>query len=154
MTVRTVVQALAGATISISANLPATYDAAGYGGTTMIYTAVGEVENYGSHGVTANVSTHVPVDTAVTAKVKGSKDYGTLSLTIGSLPGDAGQILLNTASESNAHYSIKLSYPDTTVHYMDVLVTKLQFVDGAVNDVQKISVDLAVCRKPVIVAAV
>lgn len=154
MVQRTVVNSTAGATLAISATLPATYDAAGYGATAITYTAVGEVENYGQHGMTAAVTEFTPVDTAVVAKVKGSKNYGTKSLTIGSIPGNAGQIILAAASESNARYSVKITYPDTSIHYLDVLVSKYDQVDGAVNDVQKLTVDLAICRKPVIVAQV
>ena len=152
MAQRTIVNSAAGATLAISASLPATYDASGYAATTIVYTAVGEVENFGQHGVTAAVTEFTPVDTSVVTKVKGSKNYGTKSLTIGSIPGNAGQIILAAASESTARYSVKITYPDTSVHYLDVLVSKYDQVDGAVNDIQKITCDLAVCRKPVIVA--
>ena len=153
MAARTVVGTLSGATLAISAGLPATYDAAGYGATTITYTAIGEIENYGNHGVTATIVEFTPIDTAVVAKMKGSKNYGTMALAIGSIPTNAGQVILKTASESNAHYSAKLTYPDGEIHYMDVLVAKHEFQDGAVNDPMKLSVDLAICRAPVIVAA-
>jgi hypothetical protein len=152
MAQRTVINSLAGATLSISASLPATYDAAGYAATTITYTAVGEVENFGNHGVTATVTEFTPVDTATIAKVKGSKNYGTMSMTLGSVPGNAGQVILAAASESNAHYSVKITYQDTSVHYLDVLVSKYEHQDGSVNDVLKIGCDMAVCRAPVIVA--
>lgn len=154
MVQRTIINSAAGATLAISASLPATYDAAGYGATTITYTAVGEVENFGNHGVTAAVTEFTPVDTAVVTKVKGSKNYGTKSLTIGSIPGNAGQVILKAASESSNRYSVKITYPDTSVHYLDVLVSKYEQQDGAVNDIQKITCDLAICRVPVIVAQV
>src|SRR3954470_6770148 len=108
MTQRTVVEGLSGAVLSISATLPATYDQAGYGATTVVFTAVGQVENYGNHGVTAAVTEFVPVDTAVITKIKGAKNYGTMSLSIGNVPGDAGQAIVKTASESTARYSVKI----------------------------------------------
>lgn len=154
MAARTVVGTLSTATLAISASLPATYDAAGYGATSITYTAIGEIENYGNHGVTAAITEFTPVDTAVVAKMKGSKNYGTMSLMLGSIPTNAGQVILKTASESNAHYSAKMTYPDGEIHYMDVLVAKHEFQDGAVNDTMKVAVDLAICRAPVIVAAV
>lgn len=154
MVQRTVINSAAGATLAISASLPATYDAAGYAATTITYTAVGEVENFGQHGVTATVTEFTPIDTSVVAKVKGSKNYGTKSMTLGSIPGNAGQVILKAASESTARYSVKITYPDTSIHYLDVLVSKYEQVDGAVNDIQKITCDLAVCRAPVIVAQV
>lgn len=148
---RTVVQSISGATLSISAALPATYDAAGYAALT--YTEIGEIENFGNHGVTANITEFTPVSTAVVTKIKGAKNYGTMSLMIGSIPSDDGQILVEAAAESNNHYSAKLEYPDGEIHYMDVLVAKKEYQDGAVNDVSKIATDLAICRKPVVVAA-
>lgn len=153
MTDRTVVEALAGATLAISAVLPSTYDQAGYESTDLVFTAVGEIENYGNHGMTATITEFTPVDTAIVAKVKGSKNYGNMSLMIGNLPADGGQDIVQAASESNNHYSIKITYPDGIVHYLDVLVSKFEWQDGAVNDVQKIATDFAVCRAPIIVAA-
>lgn len=154
MAQRTIINSAAGATLAISASLPATYDASGYGATTITYTAVGEVENFGSHGVTSAVTEFTPVDTSVVTKVKGSKNYGTKSLTIGSIPGNAGQVILAAASESTARYSVKITYPDTSIQYFDVLVSKYEQQDGAVNDIQKLSCDMAICRKPVVVAQV
>jgi len=149
MVARTVVESLAGAALSVSAAIPGPFDGATYAA--LAWTAVGQIENYGNHGVTAAVTEFTPVDTAVVAKVKGSKNYGNMALTLGNMPGDSGQALLKTASESNNHYSVKVVYPDTAVHYLDVLVTKFEFQDGSVNDVQKVSCEFALCRAPVIV---
>lgn len=153
MTARTSVISISGATLAISATLPATYDAAGYGATTMTYTAIGEIENYGSHGVKANISEFTPVDTAVVAKIKGAKNYGSMSLTIGSIPTNAGQVIVAAAAESNNHYSAKMTYPDGEVHYLDVIVASHEYQDGSVNDTSKVAVELAICKKPVVVAA-
>jgi hypothetical protein len=150
---RTVVETIAGATLAISANIPVTYDSSGYGGSNVIFTAVGSIENWGNHGVTGTIVEFTPVDTGVVNKMKGSKNYGSIGLVIGSIPGDAGQAILKLAAESTAHYSAKLTYPDGEIHYLDVIVGKFEYQDGAVNDVQKIACDLAVSRAPVIIAA-
>lgn len=150
---------MSGATFAISATLPATYDAAGYGATAMVYTACGDVENFGNHGVTATITEFTPVGTAIVAKVKGSKNYGTMSMMLADIPAEAGRVLLEAAAESTAHYSVKITYPlgdgeaTGAIHYLDVLVAKKENQDGAVNDVRKLAVDLAICRKPVVVAA-
>jgi hypothetical protein len=154
MSERTVIEGLAGATLSICATLPDTYDEAGYQSTDLVFTAVGEVENYGNHGVTANVAEFTPIDTAVVTKVKGSKNYGTMNLTIGCLPSDAGQDIIEAAAESNNHYSAKIVYPDTSIHWLDVLVSKFEWQDGEVNSIRRITVDFAICRKPIITAQV
>ena len=150
MAQRTIIESLSGAVLSISAALPTTYDASGYGAVGGL-SAVAQVENYANHGMVAAVTEFTPVDTAVVAKVKGSRNYGTMSLVIGYVPVDTGQALLKTASESNNRYTIKIVYQDTSIHYLDVLVSKFEYVDGSVNDVQKLNVDLAICRIPVIV---
>jgi hypothetical protein len=150
----TVPVTMTGATFALSASLPVTYDAAGYAATTMVYTVIGNIENFGNHGVSAQINTFTPCDTGEIQKAKGSKDYGTKSLTLAHVPSDAGQALLDTAAESSAHYSAKLTYPSGRIHYLDVLVSKHENQDGGANDTQKIGVDLAVCRKPVKVAAV
>jgi hypothetical protein len=153
MAAPTTVQTLSGATLAISAATPATYDQAGYSATTMVYTLISSIENFGNHGVTATITEFTDIATATVTKAKGSKNYGTMSMTLGSIPSDAGQAMLDTASESNARYSAKLTYPSGAIHYMEVLVAKAEFQDGAVNDVQKRNVDLAICRKPVVVPA-
>lgn len=157
MTTPNDVESLAGAALYISAGLPATYDAAGYQSTDIIWTEVAEIEDFGSHGGTKTITTFTPVKTGVVAKVGGSKDYGTQTLMLGNLKSDAGQALMNTAFEAtNTHYSVKIVYADagaTTpeTHYMDVLVSKFQNTDGAVNAVRKVSCELAICRKPVVI---
>lgn len=153
MAAPTTVQTLAGATLALSAALPATFDQAGYSATTMVYTLIGAIENFGNHGVTATITEFTDVATSTVTKAKGSKNYGTMSLTIGSIPSDAGQTMIDAAAESTAHYSAKMTYPSGAIHYMDVLVAKAEFQDGDVNAVQKRGVDLAICRKPVVVAA-
>lgn len=154
MPARTVVETLSGARIGISAALPVTYDAAGYDVSSMVFTPVGNVENYGNHGVVAAVTEFTPVDTAVVTKMKGSKNYGTLTMSMAYIPGDTGQQLVRTASESTAHYSFEIRYNDNEFHYLDAIVTKFEYVDGSVNDARKINFDLAVCRPPVIIPTV
>jgi len=154
MAENTVPVSLTGATLAISASLPTTYDAAGYGATAMVYTLIGEVENYGNHGGSKTITEFTPVSTGIVTKIAGSKNYGTMTMMMASIPSDAGQVLLDTAFESTAHYSVKMTYPSGRIHYMDVLVAKNENQDGAANDVQKLAVDFALCKKPIKVAAV
>jgi len=154
----TTINTMSGALMDISAALPATYDAAGYTAVGMVYTAIGEVENFGAHGLKANIIKFTSVGTAVVEKAKGSKDYGSASYTIANIPSDVGLVILAAASESQNRYSMKLTYPLGTgttseIHYFDVLVSEYQYSDGTVDTVQKLAVMIEICRKPVIVAA-
>lgn len=157
MTAPVDVESLQGARLYLSATLPDTYDQAGYESTDIVWTEVAEIENFGNHGGSKTITPFIPVATGIVAKVGGSKDYGTMALMLGNLASDQGQALLRTAFEaSNTHYSVKIVYSDGAAvtpekHYLDVLVAKLENQEGGANDVRKLSVDLALCRKPVVV---
>jgi hypothetical protein len=159
MTARTNIQSLSGATLWLSAQRPNTFDQPGYIDSLITFTLVGQVEDFGNHGMQAQVITFTAVADAVVQKLKGSKDYGTMSMMLGNVPSDVGQVLLATASESQNRYSARILYPlgDGEVtpesHYLDVLVASREFQDGSVNNVRKTAVSLALCRKPVEVAA-
>ena len=159
MTARTNIQSLSGALLFLSAFRPATFDSAGYVDSLIAWTLVGQIEDFGSHGLKAQLITFTAVADAIVQKLKGSKDYGDMSLTIGNVPSDVGQALLSTASESQNRYSARIVYPlgDGEVspenHYMDVLVMSREFQDGSVNNVRKTAVQLSIARKPVEVAA-
>jgi hypothetical protein len=161
MTARTNVQSMSGATLALSASRPATFDAAGYLDTDVVisWTTIGEVENFGEHGVQAQVLTFTNVGDAIVQKLKGSKDYGTMNLVLGNVESNTGQVLLATASESQNRYSARIIYPlgdgevSPSTHYLDVLVVSRNFQDGDVNAIRKIAVGLALCKKPVEVAA-
>jgi hypothetical protein len=148
-----------GATIALSATLPATYNAAGYTATAVVYTAIGKVESVGEHGGSSQVSTFTNLEDGVTEKSKGSLDYGNLPVTLGRLPSDSGQDLIDTAFASRNRYSLKLTYPlrigeaTPEVHYMDVLVTKRAWGGGDANAYDKLMADFSICRAPVLVAA-
>lgn len=154
MAAHSVVVTNSGTTLAISATLPATYDAAGFGATTTTYTAVGQVEDHGAHGVSANITKFTPCDTAVVTKAKGSKDYGSKSLTLGNIASDAGQVIMKAASESSSHYAVKITYADGEIHYLDVVVSHYEYNDGSVDSNRTIKCTLELCRAPVIVAAV
>lgn len=159
MTQRATIQSMAGALLSISATRPDTFDATGYQSTDIVWSEIGEVEDHGNHGVRATITEFTPVGTAVVAKIKGSKNYGTKSVMLGYVPGNAGQVIVRAASESSLRYSVKVQYPlgDGEVtpeyHYLDVLVGSAENQDGTVDAVRKLMVELAICQRPVIVAA-
>lgn len=155
----TIVQSMTGATLALSAELPATYDAAGYVDTGIDWTVIGEVENFGDHGVERQILTFIAVDDGVVQKLPGSKDYGSMQVVLGNIESDAGQDLLATASESQNRYSVRITYPlrdgESTAakHYLDVIVGSFRFQDGDANAVRRINANMAICRAPVKVAA-
>lgn len=109
----TIAQTVAGTTIGISAALPATYDAAGFGALT--YTPIGEVSDIGSLGREYSLVTHNPVGDRNTYKFRGSYNSGSLALKFARatlVSTNAGQTLLNAAALSDTSYSYKITFQD------------------------------------------
>lgn len=101
----------AGTTLAISAVLPATFDAAGYGALTP--TIIGGLEKIGAIGAVTNKVEFQPLNGAK-EKHKGSTDYGSLQPTLAHDKADAGQIILRTASAPTNHalYAFCATYPN------------------------------------------
>lgn len=115
----------AGATLSLSAAIPGTYDEPGYD--VLTYTTVGKITQM--EGVPSRIYNMVTLNylaSAGTDKAKGSYDLGNTTLTVALDPDDAGQALLQAANDSTAVYSIKLAHPVHGVLYAQALVNAQQ----------------------------
>lgn len=152
MAAHTAIASHSEATYAISAGLPATYDAAGYAATTITYTAIGKVESFPEFGREQSINEFTPIKGGV-EYYKGVEKYGTGDMVVGDVPADAGQVIVKAASESSNHYSMKITYADGEVHYLDVLVASWKLTQAAEGNAMKRTAMLAVCRAPVIVAA-
>jgi hypothetical protein len=123
------VQTVAGASISISATNPATYDASGYAA---VFSAspgpavIGDITDAGQHGRSYTVVTHNPIGSRGTQKFKGSFNEGQKVLTVGINEDDAGQTLAITALDSDNDYSFKVLYQDGSIDYFQAKVTGFQ----------------------------
>ena len=138
---------------AISASLPATYDAAGYGATTITYTAIGKVISFPAFG-SNRPTAEVPLINAAVEFIKGSARYGGGDLKCGDVPADAAQVILKAAEASANHYSIKITYSDGEIHYLDVLVNKWELSEATENTPMIRTAGLQLCKTPVVVAAV
>jgi len=137
---------------AISASLPATYDASGYGATTITYTAIGRVQDFATYGSKRAVTKFNPIAGAI-EKLKGAPDYGEGDLACADMPLDAGQVILKAAEASANHYSMKLTYPDGEIHYLDVLVSGWALSPAKEGQVMLRTAMINICKAPVIVAA-
>lgn len=123
------VQTVAGAAISISASIPATFNSAGY---LAVFTAspvppvIGQITDAGQHGRVYNVVTHNPIGSRGTQKFKGSFNEGQKVLTVGIDDDDAGQTLAITALNSDNDYSFKVAYQDGSIDYFQAKVIGFQ----------------------------
>lgn len=140
-------------TYAISASLPATYDASGYGATTITYTTIGKVESFPEFGSVREVNKFTPINGAVEYS-KGVAEYGSGTMTMADVPADAGQVIMKAADASANHYSMKITYPDGEIHYLDVLISGWQLSQAGSGEFMKRTATVNVCKAPVVVAAV
>lgn len=152
MPAHTAVEAFTDTTYAISATLPATYDAAGYGATSITYTAIGKTESFMAYGSKRPISEFVPISGAV-EYLKGAPRYGQGDLVCGDVPADAGQVIVKAAEASANHYSMKITYPDGEVHYLDVIVAGWELSQSQEGAPLKRTANIAICKAPVVVAA-
>lgn len=152
MTAHTAVASFTDTVYAISASLPATYDAAGYAATSITYTTIGKVESFLTYGSKRNINEFVPIAGAVEF-TKGAPRYGQGALTCGDVPADAGQVILKAAEASANHYSMKLTYSDGEVHYLDVINAGWELSGGKEGAPMVRTATLGICKAPVVVAA-
>lgn len=143
-----------GATYSISAGLPVSYDGTGYASTTtgFTYTLIGKPKVFPQFGSKRNVQEWRPISGGV-EKGKGAPNYGGGQSTWGDVPADAGQVILKAAEASANHYSMKITYPDGEIHYLDVLVCSWELSSAGDGTPMERMADIQLCRAPVVVAA-
>lgn len=111
----------AGATLGLSASQPGTYNQAGY--EALSFTDVGKITAFGD--VPSRVYQEVTVmylASEGTDVAKGGFDLGSQQLTIVIDPDDAGQAMLDTATNSRNPYSVKLDHPALGTIYAQALV--------------------------------
>lgn len=153
MAAHTAVATFTDTTYAISASLPATYDAAGYGATTITYTTIGKVQSFPEFGSERPISEFVPISGAV-EYMKGSPRYGQGPMVVGDVPADGGQVILKAADASANHYSMKITYSDGEIHYLDVIVASWRLSSASEGTALTRSATLGLCKAPVVVAAV
>lgn len=137
---------------AISATLPVAYDAAGYAATTITYTAIGKTITFLPYGAKRSVGETRPVSGAVEF-TKGSPNYGAGDMTMSDVPADAGQVILKAAEASPNHYSLKITYPDGEIHFMDVINSGWVLSPSAEGSAMIRTATLNINKVPVVVAA-
>lgn len=142
----------AGTTVALTASIPATFDATGYNALTD-FTTIGEITDIGEYGRVYELVTHNPVATRRTEKKKGSFDDGGFDLQMALDSGDAGQQLLNTAVNSDANYSMKVTMQNGDIDYMQVIILSKTTNLGSVNNITAATVRIEVTHDIVPVTA-
>ena len=121
----------AGATLALSAGIPASEDSAGYG--VLAWTVIGEVTDLGGLGRVYNLVTHNPIASRKTEKFKGSFNEGSQNVGLAIDRDDPGQVLAKTALASDDNYSFRLTYQDGSIDYYQAKVMSFETSVGS-ND--------------------
>lgn len=132
----------AGATLKLSAGVPATFDGTGYAALT--YTTVGEVIDFGEFGRKYNVVKNNPVATRGTVKKKGSFDEGTMAVKLNLDTDDTGQQLAKTALNSDNNYAVLITDQNGDKYYFQAIVTGFVVGIGSVDNTVSASMDLEI----------
>ena len=104
-----------GGFLSVSATLPATFDAAGY--VALTFTEVGEATEIPEAGADHAVVTHTPLKTGIVNKFHGELNYGSLSIPMAYDSADAGQGILIAAIASKDEIAFSETRSDGSIRY-------------------------------------
>jgi hypothetical protein len=141
----------AGATISISAGSPSTYDETGF--VALSYTTVGELVSMGDRGRTYTDVSYTTLADRGTAHLKGSYDEPETTFEIGADRDDAGQVLMKTASTSDSAYAFKVAYSNGEVDYFQGLVFSFVTGGGDANTIRMVTANVRIDRQGVVEVA-
>lgn len=136
------VSAATGTTMGISAGLPATYDAIGYDA--LVFTDLGEIIDVGEIAKAFNVINHQTVGRDYPQKLKDTFDIANISLTLGRVSTDAGQVLLQTALGASVSYAFEVTMPSGDRAAFTGLVIKAGVGALASGNVETTMVEIAI----------
>ncbi len=133
---------------------PATEDETGY--EALSFVEVGELTDLPEYGPNYEVVSHEPLKTGRTEKYKGFKDNGSLSLSLGWDPTDAGQAILSAGCDGDGEFdthSFKVEYQDGTVEYFYGLIFSYTRAPSTSNSIVGSTVQIEINSDIVQVAA-
>lgn len=130
----------AGTALGISASAPTTFDETGYEALT--FTNVAEITDLGEFGREYALVTHNPIGSRGTVKKKGSFNEGTMALQLALDTDDAGQILMKSASLSDADHSFVITTQNGDKYYFQAQVMNFKVNLGQVDSITAASVNL------------
>ena len=137
-----------GTTFSISAGVPATYDAAGFGA--LSYTTVGELTSMGDRGQTFEDVSYAVLKDRATKHLKGTSDQPESEIEMAINRGDAGQILMKAAAKSDAQYSYKVLYSNGEIDYFQALSYSFVVVGGDANAIRMATASIRIDYRDVV----
>lgn len=134
----------AGSTLSIvaSGTAPATFDATGYAA--LSWVPIGEITDLGELGREYNLVTHNPLGNRATQKFKGSFNEGSMSISLGLQTDDAGQIIVESATNSDLSFSYRMITQNGDTYYFRAQSLKFKIGVGSVDQITTATLQLEV----------
>ena len=146
------IRSSAGSSIAIATTSGvSTYDAAGFGAKT--YVTIDEVTTIGDFGATYNKIEHLPLATRIKKKLKGSKDQGSITIDYAIDEASVGQAQLETASDSDASWAIRITNQSGSVKYFTAQIMSFHDKIGNADSIRAGSAQLEIDSVIVKVAA-
>ena len=143
-----------GTEFAVVAAVPATASEAAY--EALAWDVVGEVTDLPEYGVDVTVVNHEPLATGITEKLKGFKNYGSLTVGLGRDVLDAGQSVLQEGADGATEFtehSFRTTFSDGSVHYYMGKIFSYTTNPGSANSVVASSVKIEINSKVLEVAA-
>lgn len=129
-------ETVAGSTLGCSVAVPSTYDEAGYGASSMVYTNIGEITDLGTgFGRAYNIVSHAPISSAQITEKKGGFKVGTVKMKMAWDQSDAGQDLCRAASVDYSILTFKLTKQSGDIRYFTAQVSEFTEDFGTVDKV-------------------
>ena len=142
-----------GVIASVSANAPPTYDAAGFADAGVSYTTVGQLINFPDVGRVYTDVAYNSLDVRGTRHIKGTYEEPEIPLELGVVRLDDGQIILKTASDSDASFTFKFEYSNGEVDYFQAKVFSLVSAGGDGDTIRAITANVRIDHQGVISVA-
>ncbi|MEM1142727.1 MAG: phage tail tube protein [Pseudomonadota bacterium] len=119
-------------------------DAAAYA--TDTYVIIGGTESVSEYGDSSAEVTFTGASEGRTQKLKGARDAGNVTISMGFLAGDAGQAALAAAEadDSSANYNFRITYSDGEVRYFSGQVASLRENPGGANNVLMLTSEIRI----------
>ncbi|MFG1256314.1 phage tail tube protein [Xanthobacter flavus] len=130
--------------------------------TSETWTEIGEVESIGSFGDTSELITSNVLSRGRTRKAKGTKNAGSMEVTMNSDYADTGQLALRAAAAARDSYSFKIEFadkpsagasPKNSVRYFAALVMSANDQADEANAIIKLTSTLEINSNVVVVHA-
>ena len=134
----------AGSIVSITSDTIPTYDKIGFEDAGVTYTVIGEVISVGGMGRTYADVSYKSLAQRGTVHKKGSFDQPEIPIEIGVNRTDAGQVILDSASTSDANHAIKIEYSNGEIDYFEALVFGVVTAGGDSDTIRSVTASIRI----------